>query len=195
MRAGYFVFDLDNGQVSLGQAKHSAESQIVAVQAGPHGLASAINQPQYAQSLRPCRPTRPHPSPLPSHRKLRFLRPTSQLVARPPLLLRILVVRRPVNPCSRRLSHGATDLLFQAPLRVLLLLSEYPFLFPGAPLQVLLLLFRASRQVPPDLSRAPLQMLLLLLSITPNTFSADSTVASDTSSDPNDFPSRSTKAF
>jgi hypothetical protein len=50
MRAGYFVFDLDNGQISLGQAKYSDESQIVAVEAGPHGLASAINQPQYAQT-------------------------------------------------------------------------------------------------------------------------------------------------
>jgi hypothetical protein len=50
MRAGYFVFDLDNGQVSVGQARYSDESKIVAVQAGPHGLASAINQPQYAQT-------------------------------------------------------------------------------------------------------------------------------------------------
>jgi hypothetical protein len=58
MRSGYFVFDLDNGQVSLGQAKHSDESQIVAVQAGPHGLASAINQPQYAQTVQ-ANPTAP----------------------------------------------------------------------------------------------------------------------------------------
>jgi hypothetical protein len=50
MRAGYFVFDLDNGQVSLGQARYSDDSKIVAVQAGPHGLASAINQPQNAQA-------------------------------------------------------------------------------------------------------------------------------------------------
>jgi hypothetical protein len=50
MRAGYFVFDLDNGQVSVGQARYSDKSQVVAIQAGPHGLASAINQPQYAQT-------------------------------------------------------------------------------------------------------------------------------------------------
>ncbi|KAH0259339.1 hypothetical protein KCU91_g15264, partial [Aureobasidium melanogenum] len=50
MRAGYFVYDLDNGQVSIGQARYSDQSNIVAVQAGPHGLANAINQPQYAQT-------------------------------------------------------------------------------------------------------------------------------------------------
>ncbi|KAK6001432.1 hypothetical protein QM012_002763 [Aureobasidium pullulans] len=50
MRAGYFVYDLDNGQVSVGQARYSYQSNIVAVQAGPHGLANAINQPQYAQT-------------------------------------------------------------------------------------------------------------------------------------------------
>jgi hypothetical protein len=50
MRAGYFVSDLDNGQVSIGQARYSDESKIVVVQAGSHGLASAINQPQYAQT-------------------------------------------------------------------------------------------------------------------------------------------------
>jgi hypothetical protein len=50
MRAGCFVFDLDNGQVSVGQARHSDRSQVIAIQAGPHGLASAVNQPQYAQT-------------------------------------------------------------------------------------------------------------------------------------------------
>ncbi|KAG9958194.1 allantoin, partial [Aureobasidium melanogenum] len=50
MRAGYFVYDLDNGQVSIGQARYSDQSNIVAVQAGLHGLANAINQPQYAQT-------------------------------------------------------------------------------------------------------------------------------------------------
>ncbi|CAD0112673.1 unnamed protein product [Aureobasidium uvarum] len=50
MRAGYFVYDLDNNQVSVGQARYSDESNIVAVQAGPHGLANAINQPRYAQT-------------------------------------------------------------------------------------------------------------------------------------------------
>lgn len=50
MRAGYFVYDLDNNQVSIGQAKYSDQSDIVAVQAGPHGLADAINQPLYAQT-------------------------------------------------------------------------------------------------------------------------------------------------
>ena len=50
MRAGYFVFDLDNGQVSVGQARYSDESRIVAVEAGPHGLANAIDQPSYAQT-------------------------------------------------------------------------------------------------------------------------------------------------
>lgn len=50
MRAGYFVYDLDNGQVSVGQARYSDQSNIVAVQAGPHGLANAINQPKYAQT-------------------------------------------------------------------------------------------------------------------------------------------------
>lgn len=59
MRAGYFVFDLDNGQVSLGQARHGDESKIVGVQAGPHGLASAINQPQYAQTVQTYTPAPP----------------------------------------------------------------------------------------------------------------------------------------
>ncbi|KAG9595128.1 hypothetical protein KCU77_g5781, partial [Aureobasidium melanogenum] len=36
--------------VSIGQARYSDQSNIVAVQAGPHGLANAINQPQYAQT-------------------------------------------------------------------------------------------------------------------------------------------------
>lgn len=29
MRAGYFVYDLDNSQVSIGQAKYSDESNVV----------------------------------------------------------------------------------------------------------------------------------------------------------------------
>ncbi|KAI5201612.1 acid protease [Aureobasidium subglaciale] len=46
LRAGYWVFDLDNGQVSIAQARLSAtNSNIVAVGAGPHGVMDATNQP------------------------------------------------------------------------------------------------------------------------------------------------------
>ncbi|KEQ71062.1 acid protease [Aureobasidium namibiae CBS 147.97] len=42
MRAGYFVFDLDNGQVSLAQANLGANSSnVVRVEAGPQGLKKA----------------------------------------------------------------------------------------------------------------------------------------------------------
>ncbi|KAK6008670.1 hypothetical protein QM012_000573 [Aureobasidium pullulans] len=43
MRAGYWVFDLDNGQVSLAQAKLGAiSSKVVQVDAGPDGLHKAV---------------------------------------------------------------------------------------------------------------------------------------------------------
>jgi hypothetical protein len=46
MRAGYWVFDLDNGQVSIGQARlSSTTSNIVAIKAGPGGVMNATNQP------------------------------------------------------------------------------------------------------------------------------------------------------
>lgn len=46
MRAGYWVFDLDNGQVSIAQARlSSTASNIVAIEAGPHGVMNATNQP------------------------------------------------------------------------------------------------------------------------------------------------------
>ena len=42
MRAGYWVFDLDNGQVSLAQANLGADSSnVVRVEAGPEGLKKA----------------------------------------------------------------------------------------------------------------------------------------------------------
>jgi hypothetical protein len=45
MRAGYWVFDLDNGQVSIAQARlSSTSSNIVAIEAGPHGVKNATNQ-------------------------------------------------------------------------------------------------------------------------------------------------------
>ncbi|KAH0373136.1 acid protease, partial [Aureobasidium melanogenum] len=44
MRAGYWVFDLDNGQVSVAQAKPRANSSnIVQVEAGAEGLSKAAN--------------------------------------------------------------------------------------------------------------------------------------------------------
>ncbi|KAI5257190.1 acid protease [Aureobasidium subglaciale] len=46
IRTGYWVYDLDNGQVSIAQARLSAtNSNIVAVEAGPHGILNATNQP------------------------------------------------------------------------------------------------------------------------------------------------------
>ncbi|THW58565.1 acid protease [Aureobasidium pullulans] len=43
MRAGYWVFDLDNGQISLGQSNLRANiSKVVRVQAGTNGLTQAI---------------------------------------------------------------------------------------------------------------------------------------------------------
>lgn len=46
MRAGYWIFDLDNGQVSIAQANLSSTmSNIVAVEAGPHGVMKAAKQP------------------------------------------------------------------------------------------------------------------------------------------------------
>jgi hypothetical protein len=45
MRSGYWVFDLDNGQVSIAQARlSSTASNIVAIEAGPHGVMNATNQ-------------------------------------------------------------------------------------------------------------------------------------------------------
>lgn len=44
MRAGYWVFDLDNGQVSLAQANLGANSSdVVPVEAGADGLSKAVN--------------------------------------------------------------------------------------------------------------------------------------------------------
>ncbi|CAD0099257.1 unnamed protein product, partial [Aureobasidium mustum] len=44
IRAGYWVFDLDNGQVSLAQANLGANSSnVVQVDAGPDGLRKAVN--------------------------------------------------------------------------------------------------------------------------------------------------------
>jgi len=46
MRAGYWVFDLDNGQVSIAQARlSSTSSNVVAIEAGPHGVMNATDQP------------------------------------------------------------------------------------------------------------------------------------------------------
>jgi hypothetical protein len=46
MRAGYWVFDLDNGQLSIAQARlSSTTSNIVTIEAGPHGVMNATNQP------------------------------------------------------------------------------------------------------------------------------------------------------
>ncbi|THW69157.1 acid protease [Aureobasidium pullulans] len=45
IRAGYWVYDLDNGQVSIAKARLSATaSNIVAVEAGSHGLMIATDQ-------------------------------------------------------------------------------------------------------------------------------------------------------
>jgi hypothetical protein len=44
MRAGYWVFDLDNGQISLAQANLGANSSnVVQVEAGPEGIKKAAN--------------------------------------------------------------------------------------------------------------------------------------------------------
>ncbi|CAD0095255.1 unnamed protein product [Aureobasidium vineae] len=46
LRAGYWVFDMDNGQISIAQARlSSTSSNIVAVEAGPHGVMNATHQP------------------------------------------------------------------------------------------------------------------------------------------------------
>lgn len=46
MRAGYWVFDLDNGQVSIAQARlSSTTSNVIAIEAGPHGVMNATDQP------------------------------------------------------------------------------------------------------------------------------------------------------
>lgn len=46
MRAGYWVFDLDNGQVSIAQARlSSTTSNIVTIEAGPQGIMNATHQP------------------------------------------------------------------------------------------------------------------------------------------------------
>jgi hypothetical protein len=46
LRSGYWVFDLDNGQVSIAQARLSSTvSNIVAIGAGPHGVMNATKQP------------------------------------------------------------------------------------------------------------------------------------------------------
>jgi hypothetical protein len=46
MRAGYWVFDLDNGQVSLAQAnlRTNSSSNVVQVEAGADGLSKAANE-------------------------------------------------------------------------------------------------------------------------------------------------------
>jgi hypothetical protein len=46
MRAGYFVFDLDNGQVSLAQAnvRANSSSNVVQVEAGADGLSKAVKE-------------------------------------------------------------------------------------------------------------------------------------------------------
>ncbi|KAI4719386.1 acid protease [Aureobasidium sp. EXF-10727] len=45
LRAGYWVFDMDNGQISIAQARlSSTASNIVAVEAGPHGVMNATHQ-------------------------------------------------------------------------------------------------------------------------------------------------------
>ncbi|KAH0372672.1 acid protease, partial [Aureobasidium melanogenum] len=46
MRAGYWIFDMDNGQISVAQARFSSTtSNVVAVDAGPHGVMNAAKQP------------------------------------------------------------------------------------------------------------------------------------------------------
>ncbi|CAD0088390.1 unnamed protein product [Aureobasidium mustum] len=46
MRAGYWIFDMDNGQISVAQARlSSTTSNVVAVGAGPHGVMNAAKQP------------------------------------------------------------------------------------------------------------------------------------------------------
>lgn len=46
MRAGYWIFDMDNGQISIAQARlSSTTSNVVAVEAGPHGVMDAAKQP------------------------------------------------------------------------------------------------------------------------------------------------------
>lgn len=46
MRAGYWVFDMDNGQVSVAQTRFSSTtSNVVAIEAGPHGVMNAAKQP------------------------------------------------------------------------------------------------------------------------------------------------------
>ncbi|KAH0372291.1 acid protease, partial [Aureobasidium melanogenum] len=46
MRAGYWIFDMDNGQISVAQARlSSTTSNVVAVEAGPHGVMNAAKQP------------------------------------------------------------------------------------------------------------------------------------------------------
>ncbi|KAK6000372.1 hypothetical protein QM012_003618 [Aureobasidium pullulans] len=46
MRPGYWVFDMDNGQVSIAQTRFSTtSSNVVAIEAGPHGVMDAAKQP------------------------------------------------------------------------------------------------------------------------------------------------------
>lgn len=46
MRAGYWIFDMDNGQISVAQARlSSTTSNVVAVEAGPDGIMIAAKQP------------------------------------------------------------------------------------------------------------------------------------------------------
>ncbi|KAH0032343.1 acid protease, partial [Aureobasidium melanogenum] len=46
MRAGYWIFDMDNGQISVAQARvSSTTSNVVAVEAGPLGVMNAAKQP------------------------------------------------------------------------------------------------------------------------------------------------------
>lgn len=46
MRAGYWIFDMDNGQISVAQARlSSTTSNVIAVEAGPHGIMNVAKQP------------------------------------------------------------------------------------------------------------------------------------------------------
>ncbi|KAH0154129.1 acid protease, partial [Aureobasidium melanogenum] len=46
MRAGYWIFDMDNGQIFVAQARFSSTtSNVVAVDAGPHGVMNTAKQP------------------------------------------------------------------------------------------------------------------------------------------------------
>jgi hypothetical protein len=131
--------------------------------------------------LRPRRPTRPHLSPLPSHKGLQFLGPILRLVLLPSLLVPTLAVRNLVDPYSRRLSHGATVLLTRATFRVLLLL-------PRAPLRGLPSLFRAPHQALILVSPAPrVDTSIATPIVALSTSSAASSTAPDSSLNPDDF--------